>query len=243
MQEKRRNKEKSFLYVLLKISLISIVIIILIFLSFYVIELVNSFFLDFSKLEFILNLIIISISVLSIVIVLSLNEYKQKFIYKRVRASGRSYLSMEDIFQNKNRIKIIKEIIKKPGIHQNELMRACDLKKGQLQWHLDVLLINQIIKKETQGQYSIYYPNLKSFELPLEIKKGIIRDSSSYQILEIIKENPGINSSSIAKKTNLAKNTVKYHIDKLLDLNLIYSKIVGRRKELYVIDKKKIEIY
>jgi len=143
---------------------------------------------------------------------------------------------MEDIFQNENRIKIIREIIKKPGIHQNELMRACDLQKGQLQWHLEVLLINQIIKKQNQGQYSIYFPNLKSFEIPLEIKKGIIRDSSSYQILEIIKDNPGVNSSSIAKKTHLAKNTIKYHIDKLVDLNLIYSKSIGRRKELYVLD-------
>ena len=236
MREKRTVRERSLYHIFLKISLISIVIFILIFLSFYVIELGSSFFLDLTKQEFIINLIIISISVLSIVLVLSLNEYKQKFMYKRVRSSGRSYLSMEDIFQNENRIKIIKEIIKNPGIHQNELMRTCDLQKGQLQWHLEVLLINQIIKKETQGQYSIYFPNLKSFELPLEIKKGIIRDSSSYQILEIIKDNPGINSSSIAKKTSLAKNTVKYHIDKLVDLDLIYSKNIGRRKELYVLD-------
>ena len=236
MQEKRKVREKSLYHFFLKIFLISIVICTLISLFFYVIELGNSFFLDLSKQAFFINLIIISISFLSIVLVLSLNEYKQQFMYKRVRSSGRSYLSMEDIFQNENRIKIIKEIIKKPGIHQNELMRACDLQKGQLQWHLEVLLINQIIKKEIQGQYSIYFPNLKSFELPLEIKKGIIRDSSSYQILEIIKENPGINSSLIAKKTHLAKNTIKYHIDKLLDLNLIYYKRNGRRKELYLLD-------
>ena len=233
------DKEKSLYYIIIKISLISIVIIILIFLSFYLIELFNSFFLDISKQYFILTLVFLSISSLSVILVLSLNEYKQKFLLKRVKSIGRSYLSMEDIFQNDNRTKIIKEIIKNPGIHQNELMRACNLQKGQLQWHLDVLLINQIIKKENHGQYSLYFPNLKSFEPPLESKKGIIRNSSSYNILEIIKNNPGINSSLIAKKTHLAKNTVKYHIDKLLDLSLVYTKNVGRRKELYILDLKK----
>jgi len=230
------EREKSLFYVLLKISLISLAIFILIYLSFYLIELFKSFFLEISEKYFILILVIISISSLSVILVLSLNEYKQKFMQKRVRSIGRSYLSMEDIFQNENRTKIIKEIIRNPGIHQNELMRACNLQKGQLQWHLDVLLINQIIKRETQGQYSLYFPNLKSFEPPLESKKGIIRNSSSYNILEIIKSNPGINSSSIAKKTHLAKNTIKYHVDKLLDLNLVYTKRVGRKKELYPLD-------
>lgn len=236
LEETHGKRKKSIYFTLLQIFLTLFVIIVLLILSVRLIEIFESLFFEIQLQNFILTLLFLSISTLSIILILSLNEYKQKFIHKRVNSAGRSYLSMEDIFQNENRIKIIKQIIDTPGIHHNELMRSCDLQSGQLQWHLDVLLINQIIKKETHGQYSRYFPNLKSFEMPLEIKKGIIRDSSSYQVLDIIKNNPGINSSSIAKKTHLAKNTIKYHIDKLIDLKLIYSKNIGRRKELYVLE-------
>ena len=238
MEETITKRGKLFYISLLQILLILIVIVVLIILANLLIETKDSFSLDINTQNFIISLIIIACSFLSITLVLSINEYKQKFIHKRTISVGRSYLSMEDIFQNTNRIKIVEEIIKKPGIHQNELMRACDLQSGQLQWHLDVLLINQIIKKETKGQYSLYFPNLKSFEEPLESKKGIIRNSSSHNVLEIIKSNPGITSSSIAKKVGLAKNTIKYHVDKLLELKLIFTKRVGRKKELYLLDKK-----
>jgi predicted transcriptional regulator len=234
------KRDKSLYIKFLQIFLIITVMGSLIILATLLKESSDSFSLDIKTQNFIESLIILAISSLSITLaitlVLSLNEYKQKFIHKRTISAGRSYLSMEDIFQNENRIKIVKEIINKPGIHHNELMRTCDLQSGQLQWHLDILLINQIIKKQTKGQYSLYFPNLKSFEEPLESKKGIIRNSSSHNVLEIIRNNPGITSSIIAKKTHLAKNTIKYHVDKLLELKLIYTKRVGRKKELYLLD-------
>ena len=50
---------------------------------------------------------------------------------------------------------------------------------------------------------------------------------------KLIQKNPGISSSEISKKINLARNTVKYHIDKLSENNLIFSKERGRKIELY----------
>ena len=238
MKEKKNIRINPLFFSLIKISLELISIFLLIFLLIQLIVLLNSFFFDPKLRDSIFGLIIISISFLSVVFVISINEYKQKFIRRNVTSKGKSYLSMEDIFQNENRISIIKQIIDMPGIHHNELMRHCNLQKGQLQWHLDVLLRNHIIKKEIQGQYTTYFPNLISFEPSLEHKKGIIQTSTSSKILEEIKNSPGINASTLAKKENLAKNTIKYHIDKLIQANLIYIKKVGRKKELYPLNKK-----
>ena len=51
--------------------------------------------------------------------------------------------------------------------------------------------------------------------------------------MDIIQKNPGINSSEISRMLNLSRNTIKYHIDKLLKNDLIYFEEKGRIIELY----------
>ena len=53
------------------------------------------------------------------------------------------------------------------------------------------------------------------------------------KIYNIIKEEPGICSSTIAKMLKLQRNSVKYHIDKLLTEDYILSVQNGRKNHLY----------
>ena len=97
-----------------------------------------------------LGIIIISLSMatillLSIMEVLTIKEYKGYFLRKSYIKKGKSYLTLSDIFENENRINILTQILNNPGVHHNELLRNCDLQKGQLQWHLDVLLKNLVL--------------------------------------------------------------------------------------------------
>ncbi|NVM37212.1 MAG: winged helix-turn-helix transcriptional regulator [Candidatus Lokiarchaeota archaeon] len=128
---------------------------------------------------------------------------------------------------------ILKEILNNPGIHQNELLRTCNLQKGQLQWHLDVLLKYRIIKKEKFGQYNLYFPVTSSIEAINTFKNLHAKSETTNKTFELIQKNPGISSSEISQKINLARNTVKYHIDKLSENDLIYLKEKGRKIELY----------
>jgi len=148
--------------------------------------------------------------------VLTLNEYRSYIIKRRYIQKGNSYLAVTDIFKNENRLNIINQILRNPGIHHNELLRNCDLQKGQLQWHLDVLLKNNIIKKERYGHYTIYFPITTSFDAIEYLENLIAKSKTTSEILKIIKENPGINSSEISRILSLSPNTIKYHIDKLL---------------------------
>jgi predicted transcriptional regulator len=172
---------------------------------------------------------------LSISTILTIKEYKNRLKYKNNIQTGNSRLTLQDIFENDNRRNIIKSILQTPGIHHNELLRRCKIRKGQLQWHLDVLLRNNIIKKENYGQYSVYFPitlSIDDFEL---FEKGLAKSETTIEILEVIRENPGITSSKIAKKINLARNTVKYHVDKLIEEDLIEQKKHGRQIELFAL--------
>ncbi|MFX0073819.1 MAG: winged helix-turn-helix transcriptional regulator [Candidatus Hermodarchaeota archaeon] len=166
---------------------------------------------------------------------LTVKEYQNYFVRRSYINEGRSYLTLADIFNNENRLNILKEILNKPGIHHNELLRNCSLKKGQLQWHIDTLLKHSIIKKESQGQYTIYFPITTSAEAIKVFKNQYINSKTTLEILNIIRKNPGINSAEISRILNLSRNSIKYHIDRLFEKHLIRLEKKGRSTKLYII--------
>ena len=149
---------------------------------------------------------------------------------------GRSYLSLTEIFEKENRLKILTQILSNPGIHHNELQRTCDLQKGQLQWHIETLLKHNIIKKEKDGQYTIYFPITSSSESIRIYRNRLTKSKTTNFVLDIIKKNPGIISAEISRMLNLSRNSIKYHIDKLIEKQLIKVEKKGRNFELYLSD-------
>ncbi|MFX1288535.1 MAG: winged helix-turn-helix transcriptional regulator [Promethearchaeota archaeon] len=166
---------------------------------------------------------------------LTVKEYRNYFIRRSYINEGSSYLTLADIFQNENRINILKEILNNPGVHHNELLRSCNLNKGQLQWHLDTLLKHSIIKKEKHGQYTIYFPITTSAEAIEAFKNQFAKSKTTLEILNIIRKNPGITSAKISRNINLSRNSINYHIKKLLEKRLIRLEKNGRINELYLI--------
>ena len=232
----RKSSKKFTYFSLLKFVLIIFSFVILSVVLSQLIKSLDDFFglNEEITLEIILVSILMAIVLLlSIFEVLTVKEYRGYFIKKPFIQKGKSYLTLEDIFENENRLNILKQILNNPGIHQNELMRNCNLQKGQLQWHLNVLLKHHIIKKEKYGQYRIYFPITSSIESIDAFKNLPTKSVTTTKILKLIQNYPGISSSEISKKINLARNTVKYHIDKLSEDNLIRLKENGRKIELY----------
>ncbi|MHA2007350.1 MAG: winged helix-turn-helix transcriptional regulator [Promethearchaeota archaeon] len=219
-----------FLLGLLSLSLLTIVLILILTLRIPV------FGVDFSAFKLVLVTILIPIFIIiAFLTALTINDYRSYLSRRSYFKIGRSFLSFDDIFENENRINIINHILETPGIHHNELLRRCDLKKGQLQWHIDVLIKYNIIKKEKYGQYTIYFPITTSFDANDYLENLFQKSKTTSEILTIIKENPGINSSEISRILNLSRNTIKYHIDKLAKEKLVSQNKKGRKKELYPI--------
>jgi predicted transcriptional regulator len=169
----------------------------------------------------------------STVIVISFKEYKYYFKSRNFPVRSNQFLTFEDIFENEIRRRIINNILSEPGIHHNELQRRCNLQKGQLQWHLQVLLRYKIIKKKKVGQFSLFYPNFRSQTFDDFAIETITKSKTTLKILDIIENNPGIISSKIAEQLDLSRSSVKYHVDKLLNKKLILSEKSGREIELY----------
>ena len=51
----------------------------------------------------------------------------------------------------------------------------------------------------------------------------------------MIKKHPGINSAELSRMLDLSRNSIKYHIDKLIEQQYIRLEKKGRINELYLI--------
>ena len=231
---KARSLKISFFFKLV-LTLISLALLItsLILLTYLFRE--PTFSLDINTIRLVVILLLIpTLIFITIFTALTINDYRSLFARKKYIKQGRSHLSLADIFENESRLKILTQILSNPGIHHNELQRTCELQKGQLQWHLETLLKHNIIKKEKHGQYSIYFPITSSSEAIRTFKTRLTKSKTTNFVLETIKKNPGINSAEISRMLNLSRNSIKYHIDKLIEKQLIKSEKKGRNFELYL---------
>lgn len=161
------------------------------------------------------------------------STYKTLFRQYTISEKGIHRLSNDDVFENENRQIIISLIDLNPGIHYNKLRKHSRLQPGQLQWHLSVLIQYGVIRKEKMGRYVIYFTSFNA-QMKGDLSISLKKSPMTCSILEIIEINPGINPSEIAKQLNLKRNSVKYHTDKLLAIDLITTLKVGRNIRLYV---------
>lgn len=227
----RRNFAIKIILFIFSLAFLSIVLYLIILLQKY-----EVFDPDIIVLRsFLVILLVPTILIVLTLTALTVKEYHNYFIRRSYINESKSYLTLADIFQNENRLNILKQILNNPGIHHNELLRSCNLTKGQLQWHIDTLLRHRIVKKEKSGQYTIYFPITTSEDAIKVFKNQFSKSKTTLEILNIIKNNPGTNSSEISRITNLSRNSIKYHIDKLLRKNLIRLEKTGRIIKLYII--------
>ena len=235
MISEKRSKHNKFLTLLLIILLPLSLFIVLINL-FQVISIYRETFgvIERPILELLIVFLLLVAVLLSLAIILSVNQYHNRIMIRRTLLYGNHpNLKLKEIFDNEHRKKIIRTILNDPGIHHNAILGTCNLKKGQLQWHLNVLLDYNIIRKEKLGQYTVYFPLVSVIEKMEWKVNGLAKSVMTIRIFELIKHHPGITSSDISRKVEIARNSVKYHIDKLNEKNLISFKKTGRRKKLY----------
>jgi predicted transcriptional regulator len=190
---------------------------------------------------------IILIVVLSITAFFSLimtnTEYRDYLLNRIMHINtGPHRLTIEQVLENENRDKIITLILEQPGVHFNEILREIDISAGTLVWHLDILETFKVIQKQRIGQYLVYYPyTVKNPISKLDLK--LRKSRTTLEILQLINDNPGMYQNQIAHRMDLNHKTVKYHIDKLIESELILTKKKGRKNLFFpkkILESKKI---
>jgi DNA-binding MarR family transcriptional regulator len=116
-----------------------------------------------------------------------------------------------------------------PGTHYNRIRKLLNVNNGTLAYHLTTLEKAEFIKSRKDGKFKRFYPG----DTPIPIGKGIYLSKLQDEIVTIIKKQPGIKQSVIAKKLNKSRQTINYNIKQLEFMDIIKIENVGRESYCY----------
>jgi len=120
-----------------------------------------------------------------------------------------------------------------PGEHYNSIKKALSLKNGTLVYHLKTLEREEFIKSIIDGRFKRFYP--KEMKIPEPSGELVLKMTRiQREILEIIRDVPGISQKDIAARIGLSTPTVHYHIDIMLSARVIRVEHSGRETKCYV---------
>ena len=142
-------------------------------------------------------------------------------------------ISKEDVLDQFVRGQIFGYIKTNPGVHYNQIRRDIDVKNGTLSYHLRVLEKTELIKSRREGiRYRAFYPTGMKFPHNERFRLTELQ----INILDYIKQHPGINQREIARKLKKKPQTINYNIKVLEQATLIDVFHNGRKTGLYAID-------
>lgn len=141
-----------------------------------------------------------------------------------------SRLKRKEILNHEARDVIIGYIKENPGEHFNSLKSKLDFRNGTLAHHLHILERERVIKSVRYGKYRRFFP------MGMMVSRKAYPTELEQEILEVVRDRPGINQKTIAKQVQKSKSTVNYHINKLRRSNKIRTEKSGLSLKHYVVE-------
>ena len=140
----------------------------------------------------------------------------------------------DEILDNFVRGRIYEHIRKNPGTHYREIMKEMEVKNGVLSYHLGVLEKTGLIKSRNErGVYKAFYPTGMRFPEDEKYRLTEIQ----IDIIDKIKEEPGISQKEIASELELKQQNVNYNIRTLERAKKLVVKKKGRKSSCYIMHR------
>ena len=158
-------------------------------------------------------------------------------------------LTKDKLLENFTRGRIYGHIEANPGIHYSELLRALKLSNGTLAYHLKTLEREGLVRSIREGQLKLFYPKVGEWKSK-ERKKSTFfqrkKDAEKIsitgkEILESVKQNPGLTEAEICSLTGLSKQVVNYHIRKLEKTGVMRVEREGGRARCFFRENERLQ--
>lgn len=118
-----------------------------------------------------------------------------------------------------HRTRIQEYIAAHPGEHFNAITRALDLAPGQTQYHLKKLRTSgQIVEERLYGRTHYYTPEYDAWERGAI---AVFRRETARDILFALVKNGPSRPASVADDLEIARSTLEWHLDHLLEQGLV----------------------
>ncbi len=137
------------------------------------------------------------------------------------------------------RKRIYEEIVKSPGLHFRELQKRLNMPTGMLEYHIDVLLREEVIVAKKDGRYRRFFPNTEMTRSERKIMSAL-RSRVRRRIVIYLIENGKCRATDIAKDMGMQASSLSYHLSKLVNEGILGKDVLGRENYYYVINEKEV---
>jgi len=132
-----------------------------------------------------------------------------------------------------NKQRVYSYIKNNPGSHLRRISKELVIAIGDIQYQLKFLEGMGLIKSRRMGLYRTYYPvsilGERSENILAVLQQETLRDI----MLQLI-ENPGATQSEIAHHKGFTAPTINWHMSRLIEMGLVYTRREGRFVKYYV---------
>ncbi|WP_226005340.1 winged helix-turn-helix transcriptional regulator [Natrinema salinisoli] len=114
------------------------------------------------------------------------------------------------------------------GIHFNELVRESDFAPGQVQYHVRRLREDgRLVREEFYGRTHYYPPTYDEWE---RAALALFRRETAREIVVYLIEREPAAPGEVADALEIARSTLEYHLDRLVDHDLVEKRYDDRNR-------------
>ncbi|HVM44481.1 MAG TPA: winged helix-turn-helix transcriptional regulator [Candidatus Thermoplasmatota archaeon] len=135
---------------------------------------------------------------------------------------GAKFVNPTNVLENGARKQIFEYVQQHPGVHLRAAATALDLSTTNVLWHLRKLEdANLVTSKKFEG-YKVFYPVEGGVETKRRaIASSVLRNDNAFQILQYVSTNPSAHQREIARALGVNHGTIRWHLRKLEEAELI----------------------
>jgi predicted transcriptional regulator len=131
------------------------------------------------------------------------------------------------------RDRIAAQVRRDPGVHFNELVRVLDLAPGQVQYHLRKL---DVVADEHYGQ-THYFPD--GYDAWERGALALLRRETAADVVSVLMEAGPLGASETAERAGIARSTLSWHLDRLVESDLVEKRYEKGRVVLALVDPER----
>ena len=141
-----------------------------------------------------------------------------------------SRLQKDTLVDEPTRQKLLKYIYSEPGANFKQLKDKFSLHNGTLAHHINILENHDIITSHRSGRQRLFFPMGVNQEIS---RVSLITNETQLNIMDIVKETPGITQAMISQQLNMSRQKVNYHVNSLVDKAFLKVEKQGRITRLF----------
>ncbi len=135
------------------------------------------------------------------------------------------------------RRKIYNHILKSPGLHEREISRELNIPLSTLDYHLFYLKKRNLVTTHQDKGYTRYYSTGKVSMKDKQVL-SILRQRVPRQIVLFLLLHPFSSHNIICDHLGVAPSTTSFHLNKLVGLDVVERKPVGRETSYTILDSE-----